>query len=190
MGLLRALEGPPEHFTLDRVTYHLDAGCWGVLATMQGDWTVRVLLDLLDDDGHHQMLDALEDDRVSPDDLRPVAVALAEAATGRIWWQAAHLYGVCESSLWPELNGKLIMAGQDAVELAKHRPSALLDGIYALLVEGLDSKQRDSLDQRLRMPPVGAAAAAPLWDAEDEGSAFMAAMASRPGRKGAAAPAG
>lgn len=172
-----ALYGPPSSFELDREIYAI-TGSWRVLLeelTAQS-WHDAVLFGLL----HEEDADAL-DDRLQDDgddltllDLRPVAERLVEQATGRRWWVAQRLYASLAAD-WPDIDGSLALRGVDVAGLLEV-PARLCNAVHAWLVDGADRKARDRFEAQLARPPRGLdLASSPLWSAEEEGAAFMAA---------------
>lgn len=160
---------------LDREVYEL-VGSWRVLIeefTAAG-WHDAVLFGLL----HEADADALEDRlRDDGDDLtllalRPVVERLVEQATGRRWWVAQRLYASLAAS-WADIDGSLALRGVDLAGMVEC-PARLCNAVHAWLVKGADRRARDRFELELGRPPRGVAVS-PLWSAEEEGAAFMAA---------------
>lgn len=174
-----ALAGPPRSFTLDGEVYEL-AGAWRALLEhlpLEG-WHLPLLYALL----HEEDADALDDRLDDLDDpltltvVRDVAEGLVEQATGRRWWTAQRLYATAASS-WDDLDGAVTLHGGDLLALAA-APARFCAAVYAWLTKNADSKAKAKVDAALERPPAGLdLARAPLWTAEEEGSAFMAALA-------------
>ncbi|MFF3665474.1 hypothetical protein [Microtetraspora malaysiensis] len=181
-----ALAGPPRMFVLDGDRYEL-TGSWTPLLRhlTAPSWHMPLLYDLL----RTEDADAL-DDRLADDDdtltlaqVETIAARLVAAACGRKPWVAARLLGYAAQQ-WGEIDGALTLRGVDLLALVDTRPATACNTIYAWLVDGGDEKARDKLNKELFKPPPGEDLdASPLWTAEEEGAAFLAAMSAKPGQR-------
>lgn len=170
--------GPPGCFVLDGERYELRGSWLPLLDHLPAPgWRIPLLFDLL----HAEDADALDERLVDDDDpltltvLESIVSRLVEAATGRKPWVAEQLVTWAVAA-WDEVDGVVTLRGVDLLGLVDTAPRRACNVLYALLLEGRDEKERAKLDSRLSMPPPGEdLAAVPLWDAEEEGAAFMAA---------------
>lgn len=182
-----ALAGPPARFVLDGEAFVI-AGEWSALLRHLPlvDWHLPLLYDLLDDPDVDYLDDRLDDpdDGLTLRELRRVAESLVEAATGRRWWVAQRLIASVADE-WAELDGALLLRGVDLAALACSSPARLCNVMYALIVEHLDKKEREQFEFRLARPPHGVdVRETPVMSADEQGAAFMAAMAALQGGKG------
>jgi hypothetical protein len=89
------------------------------------------------------------------DDLREESLRILTQAAGRAWWEAGRLLN---TSLQPEVLGRLVLAGADAWQRSVGEWCA---AVYALCVKGQDEKGRVRFDFTLSIPPPGYESA---WD--------------------------
>lgn len=186
-GYSAALEGPPRAFELDGDRYALAGGCWAatwpLLPGYEDElWPLLWLQGALEPGSWEALAARCMDvaDPLDMPDLARVVQQLLEAGYGRPWWSACRL-AAAALSRWDEVDGRLALRGVDLLGLIGREPSRAVNVVYALLIEHADERRRREIDGELERPPPGADPAA-SWSADAEGSAFMAAMATAPGR--------
>lgn len=178
-GWRAALHGPPRSFALDGEHFPI-VGSWSCLLDRLRfeSWQQPMLYDLVDEPSADYLDDRLDDpgDPLTLRQMRRVAEALVEAATGRRWWIAQKLLASVADQ-WAELDGLLLLRGTDLAALAEDSPARVCNLMHALLVEGRDQRERALFEFKLKQPPIGVnVREIEIMSAEEQGAAFMSAM--------------
>lgn len=106
------------------------------------------------------------------------------ALVGGPYWVAAGLLAWAEAH-WQEIDGIGLSEGVDYAAIFHRSPSRFLSALYVLSVRGMDETEREQYDFKLSVPPAWENVAEPsAEELEADGSAFLAAAASFPGRQG------
>jgi hypothetical protein len=180
--------GPPAGFNLDGQVYPLNRR-WGPLlrflpAFEKPLWPIAVVAAAVEPYAWPQ-LEVRMFDRGDGFDLRhlhAIAAGLVEAATGRPYYVAGRLLGWAINE-WGAVDGELTLAGVNLPVLFDTAPARAVSVLEHLVMRGADDKQRFELEAALTVPPRITYAEAALWTADDEGSSFLAAIASGPTRR-------
>lgn len=156
-------------------------GCWSALLDhlRYEQWQRPLLYDLLGEADADYLDDRLDDpgDTLTLRQLDRVAEGLVEAATGRRWWAAQRLVASVADE-WQTLDGVLLLRGVDLAALARTAPGRLCSVMYALIVEHMTPKDRELFDFKLGRPPKGVdVRETPVMSPDEQGAAFMAALA-------------
>lgn len=176
-----ALQGPPRSFALDGEVFAITGQWSALLDRLRFEvWQQGLLYDLVDEGSADYLDDRLGDprDMLTLRQMRRVAEGLVEAATGRRWWIAQKLIATVADQ-WADLDGVLLLRGVDLAALAAEAPARVCNVMHALLVEGRDRREREVFEFKLRQPPAGVnVREIEVMSAEEQGTAFMAAMGS------------
>lgn len=177
------LDGPPRSFSLDGELYEVVAPWSSLLGVLPlVEWHMPFVTDMVHPGDVDRLLDRFDDDDddLTLDDVRPALEALVEAATGRRWWVAQRLYATLAHD-WADLDGALTLAGVDLARLLSE-PARVCNLMYAQLTAGADAPKLAAFEAKLSRPPAGVdTRARPVLTPEQEGAAFLAAMATTTG---------
>lgn len=114
------------------------------------------------------------DERWTPEELLEVERDALGAAAGRPWWEADRLIrSAFTDESWPIISGEMTHRGVDVHAISL---SGWLNWVFVLIVTRCkDDAERTLFESRLRMPPPSVKAEE-LYDEDDAGAAFLAAM--------------
>lgn len=175
MDPLVALHLPEIDVTLGQYDYTipaLPAAVWltAVLAE-QGGAIVPGLLGQQDQD---DIWADYADEGWTPEELADVERDALGAAAGRPWWEADRLIrSAFTSESWPIISGEMTHRGIDVHAISL---SGWLNWVFVLIVTRCkDDAERTLFESRLSMPPPSVKAEE-LYDEDDAGAAFLAAM--------------
>jgi hypothetical protein len=150
----------------------LPAAAWleAVLSTEGGS----IVPGLLNEQDRDDVWADFADDAWTAEELAEVERDALGAAAGRPWWEADRLIrSAFTSDAWPIISGEMTHRGVDVHTISL---SGWLNWVFLLIVTRCkDDAERTMFESRLSMPPPSVKVEE-LYDEEDAGAAFLAAM--------------
>jgi hypothetical protein len=172
---LVALHLPQVDISLGKYDYTipaLPAAPWlqAVLAAEGG----AIVPGLLTEQDRNDVWADFADDGWTAEELAEVEREALGAAAGRPWWEADRLIrSAFTKESWPIISGEMTHRGIDVHTISL---SGWCNWVFLLIVTRCkDDAERTLFESRLQMPPPSVKAE-DLYDEEDAGAAFLAAM--------------
>lgn len=142
----------------------LNADSW-IIALASEEPITAVIPGLLNDRDDDKLFELLATGIIQPADLRKAAFYAITKASGRKWWEALKLVGVCSGEDGPEIVGRLVLRGVVPGDMTF---GAWCAAVYALCLEGHEDKERIKFKAKLASPP----AIEEALEEADEGMSF------------------
>jgi hypothetical protein len=136
-----------------------------ILALAGDDPVGSVLPGMLSERDDERLWNLVSSGKADSKDLHKAFCSAVAEASGRPWWVALKLVGMCDGS--PEFIGRLTLKGVDPDRIPFARWCA---AVYALAMANADEKARMKFDAKLDAPPAGV-------EFEDEGMSFESMVA-------------